>query len=384
MRTAAAYIRVSTDDQLEYSPDSQLLQIRRYAKDNGFLLPQQWVFVEEEGRSGRQSSKRPEFLRMIAAAKQSPKPFDAILVWKYSRFARSRQDSIVYKSMLRKELGIDVISVSEYLGDDKMAIITEAIIEAMDEFYSVNLAEEVTRGMAEKARRGQPLTYAPFGYRIEDKRYLPDPGHGAAGADDLRRLSGRDGLSGDRTEARHPAGAHPLWQPDGEPRCRLHPAKPRLCWKDSLEPPQQIPLCPLHPRRRPAPGACLPGGLGRRTKAHCPAQKPVPAKGKAVCQARLRIYAARAGAVQQLQRSAGPKRQQPAVQRLCPRPVHRLPLDSGAEARALGNRNAAGRPGRSCFFAASASTRPRCRPHRPAAGADCAGAKPVRARPQGL
>ena len=156
MRTAAAYIRVSTDDQLEYSPDSQLLQIRRYAKDNGFLLPQQWVFVEEEGRSGRQSSKRPEFLRMIAAAKQSPKPFDAILVWKYSRFARSRQDSIVYKSMLRKELGIDVISVSEYLGDDKMAIITEAIIEAMDEFYSVNLAEEVTRGMAEKARRGQP------------------------------------------------------------------------------------------------------------------------------------------------------------------------------------------------------------------------------------
>ena len=273
MRTAAAYIRVSTDDQLEYSPDSQLLQIRRYAKDNGFLLPQQWVFVEEEGRSGRQSSKRPEFLRMIAAAKQSPKPFDAILVWKYSRFARSRQDSIVYKSMLRKELGIDVISVSEYLGDDKMAIITEAIIEAMDEFYSVNLAEEVTRGMAEKARRGQPLTYAPFGYRIEDKRYLPD---------------------------RHPAGAHPLWQPDGEPRCRLHPAKPRLCWKDSLEPPQQIPLCPLHPRRRPAPGACLPGGLGRRTKAHCPAQKPVPAKGKAVCQARLRIYAARAGAVQQL------------------------------------------------------------------------------------
>ena len=29
--------------------------------------------------------------------------------------------------------------------------------------------------MAEKARRGQPLTYAPFGYRIEDKRYLPDP-----------------------------------------------------------------------------------------------------------------------------------------------------------------------------------------------------------------
>lgn len=36
MKIAAAYIRVSTDDQLEYSPDSQLVQIRRYAKANGF------------------------------------------------------------------------------------------------------------------------------------------------------------------------------------------------------------------------------------------------------------------------------------------------------------------------------------------------------------
>lgn len=175
MKIAAAYIRVSTDDQLEYSPDSQLAQIRRYAKTNGFVLPQEYIFIEEEGRSGRCSTKRPEFLRMITTAKKKPKPFDAILVWKYSRFARNRQDSIVYKSMLRKELGIEVISISEYLGDDKMSIITEAIIEAMDEFYSVNLAEEVTRGMTEKAHRGQPLTYAPFGYRIENKKYLPDP-----------------------------------------------------------------------------------------------------------------------------------------------------------------------------------------------------------------
>ena len=150
MKIAAAYIRVSTDDQLEYSPDSQLIQIRRYAKANSFNLPEEYIFIEEEGRSGRYSVKRPEFLRMISTAKKKPKPFDAILVWKYSRFARSRQDSIIYKSMLRKELGIEVISISENLGDDKMSIITEAIIEAMDEFYSVNLAEEVTRGMAEK------------------------------------------------------------------------------------------------------------------------------------------------------------------------------------------------------------------------------------------
>ena len=39
---------------------------------------------------------------MIALAKQKPKPFEVILVWKLSRFARNREDSILYKSLLRK------------------------------------------------------------------------------------------------------------------------------------------------------------------------------------------------------------------------------------------------------------------------------------------
>lgn len=38
LKIAAAYIRVSTDDQEEYSPDSQLRLIREYAKKSGYLL----------------------------------------------------------------------------------------------------------------------------------------------------------------------------------------------------------------------------------------------------------------------------------------------------------------------------------------------------------
>lgn len=33
-KTVAAYIRVNTDDQLDYSPDSQLDEIKNYAKLN--------------------------------------------------------------------------------------------------------------------------------------------------------------------------------------------------------------------------------------------------------------------------------------------------------------------------------------------------------------
>lgn len=174
MKTAAAYIRVSTEDQTEYSPASQLEKIREYAKRNGYILPQEYVFIDE-GISGRHTQKRPAFNTMIGTAKQKPKPFDAILLWKFSRFARNREDSIVYKSMLRKQCGIDVISISENIGDDKMSVIMEAMIEAMDEYYSINLAEEVRRGMTEKAGRGQAVTIPSLGYLIENGKYIPDP-----------------------------------------------------------------------------------------------------------------------------------------------------------------------------------------------------------------
>lgn len=173
MKTAAAYIRVSTEDQTEFSPDSQLKEIRKYANAHDLTLPDAFVFADE-GISGRKADKRPQFQRMIAAAKRKPKPFDVILLWKFSRFARNREDSILYKSMLRKQCGIEVVSISEQLTEDKTAILIEALIEAMDEYYSLNLAEEVRRGMNEKFSRGGVVSQPPFGYRIQDGIFAPD------------------------------------------------------------------------------------------------------------------------------------------------------------------------------------------------------------------
>ena len=174
MKIAAAYIRVSTDDQLEYSPDSQLKHIRVFAKRNNYILPEDYIFIDE-GISGKTATKRPAFMRMIGIAKTKPKPFDAILVWKFSRFARNRQDSVSYKSILRIDCGIDVISISEQLSNDKSSIILESVYEAWDEYYSINLAEEVKRGMTEKANRGEPLCAPAFGYLMKDKQYFPHP-----------------------------------------------------------------------------------------------------------------------------------------------------------------------------------------------------------------
>ena len=58
MKIGAAYIRVSTDDQIEFSPDSQLKKIKEYAKHNDIILPEEFIFVDE-GISGKYAKSDP-------------------------------------------------------------------------------------------------------------------------------------------------------------------------------------------------------------------------------------------------------------------------------------------------------------------------------------
>ena len=187
-KAAAAYIRVSTDDQVELSPASQLVEIRKWAAANGYFVPDEYVFVDE-AKSGRKVTGRDDFRRLIATAKTKPKPFDAILLWKFSRFARNRDDAVYYKSILRKQLKIDVISIKEPIEDGKMGVIMESMIEAMDEYYSINLAEDVKRGMEEKHRRGEIQANPSFGYAVQDNLLVPVPEEAVYVREMFRRFS---------------------------------------------------------------------------------------------------------------------------------------------------------------------------------------------------
>lgn len=161
-RTGALYIRVSTHSQDELSPDAQRRLLMEYALSQNIRVSQEAIFVESV--SGRNAKKRQEFQRMIAMAKSPSHPFDVILVWKFSRFARNQEESIVYKSMLKKDQ-VDVISISEPVMDGPFGSLIERIIEWMDEYYSIRLSGEVLRGMDEKARNHGYQTTPPLGYR---------------------------------------------------------------------------------------------------------------------------------------------------------------------------------------------------------------------------
>lgn len=169
LKTAAAYIRVSTDRQEELSPDAQKRELKNYAQKNGILIAD---FYQDNGISGRTAEKRPAFQKMISLAKSQEHPYDLILVWKFSRFARNQEESIVYKSLLQKN-NVDVVSISEPLIDGPFASLIERIIEWMDEYYSIRLSGDVKRGMTEKALRGGYQSAPPLGYKMNED-HIPE------------------------------------------------------------------------------------------------------------------------------------------------------------------------------------------------------------------
>jgi site-specific DNA recombinase len=168
MKKVVIYARVSSDKQdVDLSISAQLKALRDYANHSGYLVVREFVDEAETGRT----TARPAFREMISLARNPQKPFEVILVWKFSRFARNREDSIVHKAMLRKN-GVQVISINEPVEDTPTGRLLEAFIESLDEYYSDNLGEEVTRGLRESASRGFYLSVKPpYGYhkiRIKD------------------------------------------------------------------------------------------------------------------------------------------------------------------------------------------------------------------------
>ncbi len=171
MQNGCLYIRVSTGEQLELSPDAQERLLLDYAHKNNILINKEHIF-SENGISGRKADKRPEFQKMIALAKSKEHPFDVILVWKFSRFARNQEESIVYKSLLKRN-NVDVISISEPLPDGMIGTLVERIFEWMDEYYSINLSAEVKRGMTENALHGNYQGSIPLGYKHVGYKEVP-------------------------------------------------------------------------------------------------------------------------------------------------------------------------------------------------------------------
>ena len=135
---AVIYARFSSHNQQEQSVDGQVRYCTQYAEAHNMRIIGTYV---DRAMSGT-NDNRPDFQQMIKDSEN--KQFQVVLVWKFDRFARNRYDSAFYRRALKNN-GVTVTSVTESVGEGSEAIILEAILDAMADAYSKQLAENVKR-----------------------------------------------------------------------------------------------------------------------------------------------------------------------------------------------------------------------------------------------
>ena len=168
------YVRVSSNVQdIKNSIEAQIEECLRYARANNMIVV---AIYRDEAFTGTISS-RPGFQSLIADATNPDTEFHTILVWKLSRFARNKYDSVTYEHMLEKR-GIKVISVTEPIDDSPAGEMLRGFIQALDAYYSSNLSQEVRRGQHRIMHRGfYPRAFTCYGYKLEKVKESDGPAH---------------------------------------------------------------------------------------------------------------------------------------------------------------------------------------------------------------
>lgn len=166
----AAYARFSSDNQRQESIDAQVRAIKTYCDKNKYDI----IYIYQDEAQSAKTDKRTQFAQMISDSKNGL--FQAIIVHKLDRFARNRYDSAYYKRLLKNN-GVKLISVLEQLDDSPESVILESVLEGVAEYYSLNLAREVKKGMNENALKAlHNGGIAPLGFNVNpDQSYSINP-----------------------------------------------------------------------------------------------------------------------------------------------------------------------------------------------------------------
>ena len=170
IKTCVLYVRYSSNNQTEQSIEGQLRVCKDFCAHHNIKIVE--VYADRATSASKDIEKRVSFLKMIKDSEKGN--FDAVVVYKLDRFARSRYDSATYKYRLRKN-GVQLISATENISDDPEGIILESVLEGMAEFYSAELSQKINRGLRESAYKHNSIGgQIPLGYKTEGKKLVID------------------------------------------------------------------------------------------------------------------------------------------------------------------------------------------------------------------
>jgi DNA invertase Pin-like site-specific DNA recombinase len=146
---AAIYARVSTINGQD--PKMQTRELREYCERRGWKFAGEYV---DEGISGSKDN-RPDLNRLMADAHK--RRFDAVVVWRFDRFARSVSHLLRALESF-KSLGIEFVSLSEQVDTStptgKMVF---TVLGAVAELERCLIAERVKAGLRNARAKGKRL-----------------------------------------------------------------------------------------------------------------------------------------------------------------------------------------------------------------------------------
>lgn len=205
---AAIYARVSTHNGQD--PMLQIRELREYAERRGWQLAGEYV---DTGISGAKE-RRPELDRLMAEAHR--RRFDAVIVWKFDRFARS-VSHLLRALETFQALGIEFVSLTEGVDTSTPAgKMVFTVLGAVAELERSLIVERVKAGLRNAKAKGKRLGRPRVS--VDARRIAVLRAEGRSWANDLRRdgTFQRDGAAGLSGFAQKPIARRSL---DGCDRC---------------------------------------------------------------------------------------------------------------------------------------------------------------------
>lgn len=145
-KRAVGYIRVSDESQAEQDKASlpeQERAIKEHCQRQGYHLLKVFSDIGK-----RWDTDRPEFKRMITWGRESPRPFDVIVVWRADRIVGSASTVAVLEPLLDHG-GVDIEGVAETVSKGWLllnALIAKGETEAKRHRGKLGIKTAVERG----------------------------------------------------------------------------------------------------------------------------------------------------------------------------------------------------------------------------------------------